>query len=123
MRGASGKRVLPDGWVDRIMARMSARYGSQWAAKWVGVDMQLVRADWAEQLAGFDAHPEAIRYALDNLPAERPPNVTEFRRIANQAPPPPVAGLLTNQPARRPPPPEVAEKLRAFIARTKGMKA
>lgn len=111
--------MLPATWVDRIFLKLQTRYGSAWLAKWAGVDMQAVRNDWAEELAGFSRSPESIRHALEHLP-ERPPSVTDFKAMCNAAPPPPVAGLLTNMPVRKPAPPDIAAKLAAFQTRVRG---
>lgn len=98
--------MLQDSWVDSLFARMAVRYGSAWANKWEGLDMQSVRADWAEELAMFENWPEAIAYGLVNLPLDRPPNVGQFRDLCRGAP------------ARRPklqavPAVEMSEELRA----------
>jgi hypothetical protein len=122
MSAASAEIVsmLPAIWVERIFSKLTVRYGTAFRARYAGVDEQLLRDDWAEQLAGLRHHPEAIAYALNHLPAERAPNVAEFRALCNQAPPRAVAGLLANMPTRRPPPPAVAAKLAEFQARVKG---
>ena len=112
--------MLPAAWVDRIFTKLTVRYGTAFRARYAGIDEQLVKDDWAEQLAGFIRCPGAIAYAMDHLPAERPPTVAEFRALCNQSPPPAVAGLITNTQPRRPPPPAVAAKLAAFQARVKG---
>lgn len=108
--------MLPAAWVDRIFTKLTIRYGTSFRARYAGIEETALKDDWAEQLAGLRNHPEAIAYALANLPVERAPNVSEFRVLCNQAPPAPVAGLLANQPIRRPPPPGVAEKLKRFQA-------
>lgn len=74
---------MPAHYVDRIFTRLMVRYGSEWLRKWEGVPEDAVKADWADQLAGFERRPDCIRYALDNLP-ERVPGVTEFRAICNR---------------------------------------
>lgn len=77
---------LPRSWVDRIFEKLSVRYGQAFLRKWDGVDMEIVKDDWAEELAGFSEHGDSIGWALQNLPAEKPPNVGEFRAIVNRAP-------------------------------------
>ena len=69
---------LQSRWIDEIMARLAVRYGSRWSSLWQGVDPELVRADWAEQLDGMT--PESIRKALDSLPDDFPPTATAFRK-------------------------------------------
>ena len=71
-----------------LFARLAVRYGSAWAAKWEGLDMAAVRADWADELAGYAKHPDAIKHALANLPTDRPPNVLQFILLCRNAPEP-----------------------------------
>ena len=78
--------ALPEAWMDRIWQRLTVRYGQQFLGKWAGVDLADVKADWAEQLAAFGAAPDRIKYALDNLPDDKPPNVNTFRDLCNAAP-------------------------------------
>ena len=82
---------LPDVWIDSLFARLAVRYGSAWAAKWEGLDMAAVRADWAAELSGCANRPEAIKHALNHLPPDRPPNVSQFlllcRRVPDTLPP------------------------------------
>lgn len=77
---------LPGSWVDALFARLAVRYGTAWAAKWEGLDMAAVRADWAEELGGFGANPEALKRALANLPPDRPPTVAQFRALCIGSP-------------------------------------
>lgn len=71
--------------IELIFGKLQVRYGAAWLRQWDGVDMQLVKADWADELAGFASNLEPLRYALRNLP-ERCPNVAQFRAIANGCP-------------------------------------
>lgn len=70
--------------VEAIFGRMLVRYGSVWTAKWSGVPMEAVKADWANELAGISR--EAIVYALGFLSLEYPPTATQFRLICGRAP-------------------------------------
>lgn len=56
--------------------------------------MDEVKADWAHELGGYASNPLAIKYALQNLPVSKPPNVYEFRAICQRAPEPAPAALL-----------------------------
>lgn len=81
---------LDSRWVDAIHAKLLVRYGSQWLNLWAGVAPELVKADWADELAHFAAHPEAIKNALENLPVDKPPTVAQFKllcRIPQGMPP------------------------------------
>lgn len=75
---------LPESWVERIFARLSVRYGTDWTSKWTGVDPAAIKADWANELGGFSA--DALSYALGFLPIDRPPTASQFRAICNRAP-------------------------------------
>lgn len=78
--------ALSQRFVDRIFARLLVRYGAAWLRAYEGIEEKLVQADWAEQLAGFDDKPEAIKHALDSLPTDRPPTAGQFRALCNTAP-------------------------------------
>lgn len=80
---------LPIEWVERIFAKLTLAYGRDFLGRWEGVDLADVKTDWAHELEGFGAHPEAIAYALANLPPKAP-TVIEFRSVARRAPAPDV---------------------------------
>lgn len=79
---------LPLAWLDRIFGRLALRYADQWLRMWEGFDMLAVRADWAEELAGLHApdRQHALKFGLENLPIDWPPNAAQFRAICNRAP-------------------------------------
>lgn len=92
--------MLPLRYVKEIHGRLAVRYGSAWRAKWDGLPMESVEADWSAQLAGMQ--PVNISKALDNLPAEFPPTAVAFRALgvineehkpAPMLPPPDPAGM------------------------------
>jgi hypothetical protein len=80
--------ALPQDWVDEIFARLTIRYGRTFLNRWEGIDLDLVKADWAQELAGFKNWPDAIKWALAHMDPDRPPTVTMFRDIAQKAPTP-----------------------------------
>jgi hypothetical protein len=77
---------LPSAWVESLFARLTIRYGSAFMRQYADIDADAVKADWADVLGGFAGQPEAIRYALENLPADKPPNAGQFRLMCNNAP-------------------------------------
>ncbi len=79
---------LPNQWIDRIFEKLGLVYGQEFLNRWKGLPISDVKADWAHELAGFDSHPEAVAWALRNLPAERPPTVLQFREMCRRAPSP-----------------------------------
>ena len=48
--------------------------------------MDAVKADWAEELAGYAGSPDAIKHGLSHLPADRPPTVGQFATLCRGAP-------------------------------------
>ena len=83
--------------VDLVFTKLALVYGRDFTSKWEGLDMQEVKNDWAYELKRFENRPDAIGYALRNLPA-KPPNVLEFRVIVNRAPDPPVLRIEPSRP-------------------------
>lgn len=77
---------LPAAWIDRVFDKLTLAYGKPFLSRWEGMDINTVKSDWAHELSGFDKHPEAIAWALQNLPASFPPTVMEFRALARKAP-------------------------------------
>lgn len=77
---------LPAPWVDRIFDKLTMTYGQSFLRRWQDIDLNAVKSDWAHELAGFAQHPRAIAWALQNLPANTPPTVLEFRATARKAP-------------------------------------
>jgi hypothetical protein len=103
---------LPADAVEQLFSALTLRYGMPFLDRWRDIDINVVKADWARELSGFK--PAAVRFALDNLP-EKPPTVIDFRRLANQAPPPPASDALPyNRGATRGPTPAEREQMRAL---------
>lgn len=61
-------------------------YGRDFLSRWEGIDISEVKADWTRELGGLLNTPAAIRHGLDRLPADRPPNVLQFRALCIGAP-------------------------------------
>lgn len=72
---------LPDSWVEALFAKLTLRYGVAFLRQYPDLDPALVKADWAEVLGCFAGRPEAIRVALESLPAERPVTALQFRAL------------------------------------------
>jgi hypothetical protein len=91
--------------VDAIHTRLLVRYGSKWVSLYLGVDSDFVRADWAAVLDGVSN--AGIRYAMENLPDEYPPNAQQFRALCIRRPQADVLQL----PSPKPNPERVAREL------------
>lgn len=83
---------LPISWVDRIFDKLTVTYGKAFAGQYEGIAPETVKANWAQELARYAKRPEAIKWALENLPAKAP-NVVEFRALCRDAPNPDVFKL------------------------------
>lgn len=77
---------LPTNWVEKIFVKLTLAYGRDFLGRWEGIPIAQVKTDWAHCLAGFAEHPQAIMFALQNLPDTKPPTAQEFRAICRQAP-------------------------------------
>jgi hypothetical protein len=87
-------QTLPASWVDRIFARLQGVYGREFTSQFsfvdsTGNDIGLANAKgvWAEELGCFALNPDAISFALLNLP-ERSPNAIKFKELCRLAPRP-----------------------------------
>lgn len=79
------KPPLRADWVERIFARLTMVYGHQFLGRWSGLDIDAIKASWAEELSGFADHPEALAHGLENLTTGEPPTVLEFRALCRPA--------------------------------------
>lgn len=89
---------LPQKHIDRVFARILIRYGAVWMRMWEGIDEGAVKADWARELDGIPDF--RLAYALDHLPADRPPGVAVFRALCMAA----AAPAQSRLPAPKPDP-------------------
>lgn len=77
--------MLPSAWVENLFGRLTVRYGAAFMRQYEGLDVALVKADWADVLDGVRG--ESIGYALRYLP-NNPPNAQQFRDVCRRAPEP-----------------------------------
>lgn len=103
--------TLPAGWVDSLFARLQVRYGAAWNRMWEGIDIAAVKADWAEELGGFHKNPDAIKRALEQLPANWPPTVAQFKALCIGR-----EGDIEQEQPRLPAPPADPERVKALVA-------
>lgn len=104
--------------VKEIHSRLAVRYGSAWRAKWEGLPMEAIEADWAEVLDGMQ--PPQIKAALANLPIEFPPTAAQFRKLGESHQPPDAREVLRLRDERggTKPSPEILARLRAIAAKS-----
>ena len=106
---------LPAAWVDRLFQKLAVTYGRDFTSRWEGMNADDVKADWGRELAGFAQSPDSIKYGLENLPADKPPTVLQFRDLCRRMP--------SKAPLALPPPdpnPEVAKAAIGALKRLSG---
>jgi hypothetical protein len=94
--------------VDAIFAKCLLVYGHDFLARWQGIALAEVKADWGRELGVMLSQPHAIKHALENLP-ERPPNALQFRALCFSYRPP-VRHVELPAPIPRDP-----ERVRVFV--------
>jgi hypothetical protein len=79
MPSKASASALPEKWVARLFDLMGAIYGARFDAMWQAQDIAFVQSVWAQRLARFSDHPEAIRQAMEDLnDCPHPPTLPEF---------------------------------------------
>ena len=78
--------MLPELWVEKIFTKLTVAYGREFLGRWEGLNLAAVKADWAEELAGYASHPYALKYGLEHLPADKPPTARAFKALCNTVP-------------------------------------
>lgn len=92
-------KPLDDEVIDRLFSALLVRYGTPFLDRWRDLDLTVVKADWARDLAPFADNLGVMRFALDNLP-DKPPTVIEFHRLCTAAPLPDMPRIeSTGKPA------------------------
>ena len=71
---------LPIEWIEKIFKKLTVTYGRDFLGRYEGIPIADIKTDSSHELGGFQAHPEAIRHALQNLNPSKPPTVYEFRK-------------------------------------------
>lgn len=91
---------LPIEWIEKIFKKLTVTYGRDFLGRYEGIPIADIKTDWSHELGGFQAHPEAIRHALQNLNPSKPPTVYEFRNVCASAPK--MAAIELPRPAQDP---------------------
>ena len=111
MSNYSQNDCTQDEGLDYIFGRMSAIYGAAFLRHWEGVDLELVRQEWKQQLGRFLTYRPSMDYAIDRLKGEFPPSAITFREFCNAGPNIPRDELqITHDP--KPVDPEVVAEAR-----------
>ena len=88
--------------IDLIFRKCTLVYGRDFLDRWQGMELADVKDDWRGELGGMLGNPEAIRHALNHLPAKAP-NAVEFRAMCIGAPSDGAPRLPAPEPGARTP--------------------
>ena len=84
---------LPSRWIDALFSKLTLTYGQAFLRQWEGVPIETVKAEWANELGGFEVAPVKIAYALSILNPDKPPNILQFKAFCIKAPSPVVLAI------------------------------
>lgn len=76
----------PDDGLDYIFARMGAIYGASFVRHFDGIDPDLVRQVWKEELGRFLTYKPSMDYAMRRLSGDFVPSAIKFREFCNAGP-------------------------------------
>lgn len=71
-------------WIDSLFAELAALYGARFMNQWAADMVPQVKNTWLRELREFESNPEALQYALDNLPADHCPMALEIRDLCRK---------------------------------------
>lgn len=74
--------------IEDLFTKLTVRYGRTFLARWEGVPVDAVKADWARELASYADRPAIIEHALALLDPNEPPTAAYFRDLCGTAPAP-----------------------------------
>jgi len=77
---------MPANWTEKIFMKLTLIYGRDFTGRWEGMNICDIKTDWSHELSGYENRPKSIAWALQNLPAGKPPTVLEFRKLCNTLP-------------------------------------
>ena len=77
---------MPASWTEKIFMKLTLIYGRDFTGRWEGMNICDIKTDWSHEMSGYENRPKAIAWALQNLPAGKPPTVLEFRKLCNTLP-------------------------------------
>lgn len=72
--------------LDYIFARMMAIFGAPFNRHFDGIDPDIVRQEWKEQLGRFLTYRPSMDYAIKQLDGEFIPSAIKFRKLCNAGP-------------------------------------
>jgi hypothetical protein len=111
--------VEADQGLDYVFVMLGGIYGQAFNRNWEGMDLEVVRQIWKDQIGTFLTYKPSLDYALGRLSGDFPPSAIKFREFCNAGPAiPRDEPQITYNPA--PVDPEVIAKAKQKLSELRG---
>jgi hypothetical protein len=78
--------VEADQGLDYVFVMLGGIYGQAFNRNWEGMDLEVVRQIWKDQLGRFLTYKPSLDYAFTRLNGDFPPSAIKFREFCNAGP-------------------------------------
>ena len=78
--------VEADQGLDYVFVMLGGIYGQAFNRSWEGMDLDVVRQIWKEQIGTFLTYKPSLDYAFSRLSGDFPPSAIKFRDFCNAGP-------------------------------------
>jgi len=72
--------------LDYVFVMLGGIYGQAFNRNWEGMDLEVVRQIWKDQIGRFLTYKPSLDYALTRLNGDFPPSAIKFREFCNAGP-------------------------------------
>ena len=80
-------REIPDGWIEKLFAKMESIYGSPFRSMWGNVDADEMKSTWKQGLSAANLTDDGLRRGVSSLfHTKRTPNLPEFIELCAPTP-------------------------------------
>jgi hypothetical protein len=78
--------VDADQGLDYVFVMLGGIYGQAFNRNWEGMDLEVVRQIWKDQIGTFLTYKPSLDYAFSRLNGDFPPSAIKFREFCNAGP-------------------------------------
>jgi hypothetical protein len=96
---------------DYVFGRLSANYGAPFSRHWDGIDPNMIRQEWINQLGIYLTYRPMMDYAINCCNPDFPPSALKFKELCNKGPAIPKGDAIEYRPRLVPMPAEVKAKM------------
>jgi len=100
-----------DSGFDYIFSRMNAIYGAAFVRHWDGIDPNIIRQEWINQLGIYLTYRPIMDYAINCCNPDRPPSALKFKELCTAGPSIPRRDTIEYKPKFVPMPPEIRQQI------------